>query len=139
EMNEGADEPPQRTLRGLDPAKAACIASTIEHSVAPSACSCLPSLHGSMAAGHRGGGGAAPAGAINLNALRQQGFRAQIKAEGSLPPGLEGLVERLLAGIAFFQRQDRAAAVVVDDRNIEPGALLQELQIALHVGLDRRQ
>src|SRR4051812_33597425 len=47
-----------------------------------------------------------------------------------LPPCLEGLLEGAFAGGALFQREDRAAAVVVNDRHIEPGALLEELQIA---------
>src|SRR5205085_11431727 len=60
-------------------------------------------------------------------------------AEILLPPGLERLVEGALARRALFQRENGAAAVVVDDRNVEPAALLQELQVALHVAFDRRQ
>src|SRR5947209_928586 len=56
-----------------------------------------------------------------------------------LPPGLERLVEGALARRTFLEREDRAAPVVVDDRNVEPAALLQELQIALHVAFDRGQ
>src|SRR6185436_13716597 len=56
-----------------------------------------------------------------------------------LPPRLERLVEGTLAGIALLKREDRTAAVVVDDRDIEPRPLFQELEIALHVGFDRRE
>src|ERR1051325_8951983 len=57
----------------------------------------------------------------------------------SLPPGLEQILEGALARRALLDREDRAAAVVVDDRNVEPVALLQELDVALHIGLDRRE
>src|SRR5258708_38517814 len=61
------------------------------------------------------------------------------RAPRLLPPGLEDLLEGALARIALLDRQNGAAAIVVDDRNIEPGPLLEQLQIALHVGIDRRQ
>src|SRR5882757_6711567 len=68
---------------------------------------------------------------------------SRLRASGTttelLPPGLERLVERTPAGISFFKRENRAAAIAVDDRDIEPRALFQELKIALHVDLDRRQ
>src|SRR5207237_9502279 len=57
----------------------------------------------------------------------------------SLLPGREGLIERLLARRAFLQGQDGAAVVVVDDRDVEPGALLEQLNVALHVALERGQ
>src|SRR3954465_9961101 len=61
------------------------------------------------------------------------------RAPRLLPPGLEDFLEGALARIALLDRQNRAAAIVVDDRNIEPSPLLEQLQIALHVGIDRRQ
>src|SRR3954447_18700553 len=54
----------------------------------------------------------------------------------SLAPGRERFVEGALAGGALFDRDDGAALVGVDKRHIEPGALLQELQIALPLGID---
>src|SRR5215472_8281224 len=47
--------------------------------------------------------------------------------------------ERGLSGRTLFDREDRAPTVVVDDRDVEPGALLQELHVALKVGFDGRQ
>src|SRR5258708_11645234 len=61
------------------------------------------------------------------------------RAPRLLPPGLEDLLEGALARIALLDRQNGAAAIVVDDRNIEPGPLLEQLQIALHIVIDRRQ
>src|SRR3954468_7341752 len=66
--------------------------------------------------------------------LRSAGMTAEL-----LPPGLERFVEGALARRALFEREDRPAAVVVDDRYVEPAALLQELEIALHVAFDCRQ
>src|SRR3954447_2565162 len=72
---------------------------------------------------------------------RGYGFRALRLAaprnNDLLPPGLEQFLEGALAGRALLDREDRAAAVVVDNRNVEPAAFLQELDVALHVGLDR--
>src|SRR6185369_11507996 len=59
--------------------------------------------------------------------------------ENSLPPSLEQFLEGALAGRALLDREDRAAAVVVDDWNVEPATLLQQLNVALHVRLDRRE
>src|SRR5438552_19161649 len=53
-----------------------------------------------------------------------------------LLPGLEGVGEDALAGRAFFQSEDGAAVVVVNDRDVEPAALLEHLQIAILVGID---
>src|SRR5262249_14153923 len=52
-----------------------------------------------------------------------------------LLPGLEGFREDAVAGRAFLDRQDGAAVVVVNDRYVKPGALLEELQIAVLVGV----
>src|SRR5437660_12604551 len=68
--------------------------------------------------------------------MSQRGWR---RAPRLLTPGLEDFVEGTLARIALLDRQNGAPAIVVDDRNIEPGPLLEQLQIALHVGVDRRQ
>src|SRR5258708_24253710 len=56
-----------------------------------------------------------------------------------LPPRRERVVERALAGGALFDGDDGAALVDVDQRHVEPRALLQELQVAGAVGLDIRQ
>src|SRR6266568_4544538 len=56
-----------------------------------------------------------------------------------LPPGRERVVEGALAGGAFFDGDDGAALVDVDQRHVEPRALFQKLQIALAVGIDIRQ
>src|SRR5438309_1105735 len=53
----------------------------------------------------------------------------------SLPPGRERFREGALARGALFERQDGAAVVVVDDRDVEPGPLLEQLQIAVAVGV----
>src|SRR6185295_10633367 len=65
---------------------------------------------------------------------RSAGMTAEL-----LPPGLERLLEGAFAGGALLDREDRAAPVVVDDRDVEPVALLEKLDVALHVGLDRRE
>src|ERR1700693_5429734 len=54
-----------------------------------------------------------------------------------LLPRREGGREGALAGGAFLDRQDGAAAVVVDHRHVEPGPLLEELEIALHLRIER--
>src|SRR3954471_9593454 len=54
----------------------------------------------------------------------------------SLAPGRKRFVEGTLAGGALFDRDDGAALVGVDKRHVEPGALLQELQIPLPLGID---
>src|SRR5215472_8873028 len=54
-------------------------------------------------------------------------------------PCREGVAERALACGALLDRQDGAPAVVVDDREIEPGTLAQELQIGGAFGLGDRQ
>src|SRR5262249_14232024 len=56
-----------------------------------------------------------------------------------LAPSLERLGKRPLAGRALFERQDGATIVVVDDGDVEPGAVLQQLHVALTVGVARRQ
>src|SRR4029077_6430835 len=58
--------------------------------------------------------------------------------DGSLLfPGGEGLAEGAVAGRALLHRQDGAAAVGVDDRDIEPRSVLEQLHVALNVGVDR--
>ena len=52
------------------------------------------------------------------------------------PPRRECVVEGAFAGGAFFDGDDGAALVDVDQRHVEPRALLQQLQIALAVGVD---
>ena len=49
-------------------------------------------------------------------------------------PCLERVGESLIAGGAFFDGYDGSAVVAVDDRNIEPATLLQQLKIAILVG-----
>src|SRR6185503_19260738 len=66
--------------------------------------------------------------------LRSAGMTAEL-----LPPGLEHVLEDALARRALLDRKNCAAAVVVDDRNVEPATLFQKLHVALHVGLDRRE
>src|SRR4030081_3379268 len=56
-----------------------------------------------------------------------------------LPPRRERVVERALAGGALFDRDDGAALVDIDQRDVEPRALLQKLQVARAVGIDIRQ
>src|SRR5665647_2692577 len=57
------------------------------------------------------------------------------RRSGLLPPRRERVVEGALAGGALFDGDDGAALVDIDQRHIEPGALLQELQVARAVGL----
>src|SRR5262245_55486766 len=56
-----------------------------------------------------------------------------------LPPRLEGVRKRAIAERALRQRQDGAAVVGVHHRNVEPGALLEQLRVALAVRLGRRK
>ena len=56
-----------------------------------------------------------------------------------LPPGRECVGEHAIARRAFFDRQNGAAIVVVNDRDIEPRPLLEQLNIALHVRIGRRE
>ena len=50
-----------------------------------------------------------------------------------LAPGPERFLERAGAGRAFLDGEDGALAGGVDDRDVEPVALLEQLDIALHV------
>src|SRR5262249_26789715 len=52
---------------------------------------------------------------------------------GLLLPSLEGFGEGALAGRAFFQRENGAAIVVVNDGDVEPSPLLEQLQIAIAI------
>ncbi len=63
----------------------------------------------------------------------------RISASRLFRPGGERIGEGPVAGRAFLQGQDGAAAVVIDDRNVEPRPVLSKLQIALHVGVDGGQ
>src|SRR3979411_2158207 len=54
------------------------------------------------------------------------------------PPRRERVVEGALAGGALLDGDDGAALVDIDQRHVEPRALLQELQVALAVGIDIR-
>ena len=56
-----------------------------------------------------------------------------------LPPRRKRVVEGAFAGGALFDGDDGAALVDIDQRHVEPGALFQELQVALTVGIDIRQ
>jgi hypothetical protein len=51
-------------------------------------------------------------------------------------PGSKGLGEGVVAGRALLHRQDGTAAVGVDDRDVEPRTVLEQLHVALHVGVD---
>src|SRR6516165_12260265 len=51
-------------------------------------------------------------------------------------PGRERIGKGALARRAFLQRKDRAPPIGVDDRDIEPRTLLEQLDVALLVGLD---
>src|SRR5262252_1506692 len=53
-----------------------------------------------------------------------------------LAPGGERVVEGALARRALLDRDDGAALVGVDQRHVEPGALLQKLDVARAVGVD---
>src|SRR5580700_3380122 len=54
-------------------------------------------------------------------------------------PGGEGVVESAVARRAFFDRENGAAAVGVHNWNVKPFLILEQLHIALLVGVDRRQ
>src|SRR5215472_13990718 len=53
-----------------------------------------------------------------------------------LAPGRKRVVEGALARRALLDRDDGAALVGVDQRHVEPGALLQKLDVARAVGVD---
>src|SRR6266571_8556262 len=81
-------------------------------------------------------------GREHASALRKSphwGTNGSWQRERSLPQRREEIVERSLARSAFLDRQYGSAAVVVDDRDIEPGLLLDQLYIPLHLRFDRRQ
>ena len=50
-----------------------------------------------------------------------------VTANDLLPPGAEGFLEGARAGRALLHREDGALAVGVDDRDVEPVALLEQL------------
>ena len=47
-------------------------------------------------------------------------------------PGSKGLGEGVVAGRALLHRQDGTAVVGVDDRDVEPRTVLEQLHVALH-------
>ena len=51
-------------------------------------------------------------------------------------PGGEGLGEGTVAGRTLFHREDGTAAVGIDDGHVEPGTVLEQFDVALHVGVD---
>jgi hypothetical protein len=54
----------------------------------------------------------------------------------SLPPSRKRVVEGALTRGALFNRDDGTALVGVDERHVEPGTLLRELDVASAVGVD---
>src|SRR6266480_4932716 len=56
-----------------------------------------------------------------------------------IAPDRKRVVEGALSRRALLDRDNGAALVGVDQRHVEPGALLQELDIALAIGIDVRQ
>src|SRR2546428_9103965 len=54
-------------------------------------------------------------------------------------PCSEGCFERPLAGRALLDCQDCAPSIVIDDRNIEPGPIIEQFAIALHVAFAGRK
>src|SRR5512146_1744563 len=56
-----------------------------------------------------------------------------------LPPRAEGFLESARARRSLLHCEDRTLAAGVDQRNVEPVPLLQQLYIALHVDIDRRE
>src|ERR1700704_731843 len=64
---------------------------------------------------------------------------AEPQRAGSVAPDRERIVEGAFAGRALLDRDDGAALVGIDQGYVEPGAFLQELDVALAVGIDVRQ
>src|SRR5271165_4697479 len=58
---------------------------------------------------------------------------------GSLPPGFERLGEGAFAGRPLLDGEDGAAAVLIDQRDVEPRPVLEQLNVALTIALDRGQ
>ena len=52
-------------------------------------------------------------------------------------PGRKRLRKGVLASCPFFDGDDGPLAVPIGHWNVEPGALHQELEVALHIGIDR--
>ena len=66
-------------------------------------------------------------------------FCLSCTADDLLPPSAEGFLEGARRRACPSPAQDRALAVGVDDRDVEPVALLQQLDVALHVDVDGRE
>src|SRR4029079_15538663 len=56
-----------------------------------------------------------------------------------LPPRAEGFLEGARAWRSLLQCEDRTLAAGVHQRDVKPAPLLQQLYIALHVDIDRRE
>src|SRR5258706_524304 len=54
-----------------------------------------------------------------------------------LPPGRKGFSEHARAGCSFFERNDGATIVVIDDRNIKPGAFVEKRNVACSIDVNR--
>jgi hypothetical protein len=54
-----------------------------------------------------------------------------------LVPASKCLGERAVACLTLFQGQDSVVAAGIDDPDVEPRSIFEELRVALHVGVDR--
>jgi AAA ATPase domain len=62
--------------------------------------------------------------------------RSSSNRGGLMFPCRESFGEGAVAARALLHRQDGAAAVGVDDRDVKPRTVLEQLHVALHVGVD---
>src|SRR5262249_18396549 len=60
-------------------------------------------------------------------------------ANDLLPPGAKCFLEGASAGSSLLHCEDRALSTGVDQRDVEPVPLLQQLYIALNVDIDSRE
>src|SRR6266566_8942877 len=76
---------------------------------------------------------------FDLIACQRPALSSGYRAPVSFAPGRERLLERAFAGRALLDCQNRAPAVFVHERNIEPGLLFEHLQVTLHFAIGRRE
>src|SRR6266536_6647642 len=68
---------------------------------------------------------------------RSRARGAQTSAVASFTPGDKGFLECSFSRLALLDGQNGAPTVVIDDRDVEPGALFQQFHVALYIVFGR--
>src|SRR5579862_3801796 len=72
----------------------------------------------------------------SLHGMLSQPLR-RLRISQSACPSREGVGKGALAGWTLFHGQNSAAPVGINNKNVEPGSLFEQLHVALHLGVRR--